>query len=380
MGSNRQTDLDWHPFGWSTPRLLLIGLILALSIALLVFASTSTAGFSPYNANWDGTGEFRELADSHSESVVAPDIDQYDTIEPNTTTAFVFAPERAYNTTAIAKVREFVEAGGTLVVAGNYGPHGNNLLLEVGATAQFEGRVLRDERHNFRSPAMPIANNISSHQLLTGVDALTLNYGTAIEPEEATPIANTSEFGYLDQNGSTTLGEDAELQQYPVVTTESVGEGTVVVVGDPSLFINSMLGETDNTKFATTLIEHRPVTLLDQSHTSSPPPLVATLLLVRSSPVVAAGILSLLVGFIAAISNRFGQHGAPRWKQWIAKIQSTLTPPVSQSHSATIQSPRADKEALIAQLRERHPDWDDDRIDRVITGVLLKHTNEQDNE
>jgi hypothetical protein len=176
------------------------------------------------------------------------------------------------------------------------------------------------------------------------------------------------------------LGEDAELQQYPVVTTESVGEGTVVVVGDPSLFINSMLGETDNTKFATTLIEHRPVTLLDQSHTSSPPPLVATLLLVRSSPVVAAGILSLLVGLIAAISNRYRRHGAPRWKQWSAKIQSTLIPPVSQSHSATTQSPRADKEALIAQLRERHPDWDDDRIDRVITGVLLKHTNEQDNE
>ena len=74
MGSNRQTDLDWRPFGWSTPRLLLIGLILALSLALLVFASTSTAGFSPYNANWDGTGEFRELADSHSESVVAPEI------------------------------------------------------------------------------------------------------------------------------------------------------------------------------------------------------------------------------------------------------------------------------------------------------------------
>ena len=380
MGSNRQTDLDWHPFGWSTPRLLLIGLILALSIALLVFASTSTAGFSPYNANWDGTGEFRELADSHSESVVAPDIDQYDTIEPNTTTAFVFAPERAYNTTAIAKVREFVEAGGTLVVAGNYGPHGNNLLLEVGATAQFEGRVLRDERHNFRSPAMPIANNISRHQLLTGVDALTLNYGTAIEPGGSTAIANTSEFAYLDQNGSTTLGEDAELQQYPVVTTESVGEGTVVVVGDPSLFINSMLGESDNRKFATTLIEHRPATLLDQSHTSSPPPLVTTLLLVRSSPVVAAGILSLLLGLIAAMSNRYGQHGTPRWKQWIAKIQSALIPPVSQSHSATTQSPRADKEALIAQLRERHPDWDDDRIDRVITGVLLKHTNEQDNE
>ena len=101
MGSRR--ELGWRPFGWSTPRLLLMGLVCALGLSLLVVATTSAVGFSPYNANWDGTGEFRELAESRDELTVATDVDQYDTIEPNTTTAFVFAPERAYNTTATAK-------------------------------------------------------------------------------------------------------------------------------------------------------------------------------------------------------------------------------------------------------------------------------------
>lgn len=380
MASNSKTNIEWRPFGWSTPRLLLTGLVLAFGLTLFVGAVTSTAGFNPYNANWDGNSEFRELADSQSELIVGTQTEQYDTVEPNATTVFILSPEHEYNTTATSSVQEFVEAGGTVVVADNYGPHGNELLLEIGAAAQFDGRVLRDERHSFRSPAMPIANNISSHQFVAGVETLTLNYGTAIEPQGATAIANSSEFGYLGRNESATLDEDTELQQYPVVTIESIGEGTVVVVSDPSLFINSMLDEPDNKEFATTLIEQRPVTLLDQSHTTSPPLLVTALLLVRSSPIVAAGILSAIIGLIVIISNWYSRHDTPGWKQWVTKIHLTLIPSVSQSHVGTTQSLRADKEALRAQLSEQHPDWDDDRLDRVITAFLSKHTNEDNDE
>jgi len=383
MAPKREIDIDWRPFGWSTPRLLLAGLVVVACVSLLVVASTSTAGFNPYNADWDGTGEFHEIADTQSELRVITDTEPYETVDPNMTTGFVFAPDREYNTTDVARVAQFVEAGGTLVVADNYGSNGNALLREVGTTARFNGSVLRDERHNFRSPAMPVATNTSSHRLVDGVTALTLNYATAVEPGDATPIVNSSEFAYLSEDGGERLDDETELQQYPVVTVETVGDGTVIVISDPSLFVNSMLDESDNRQFATALVDQRPVTLLDQSHTSSPPPLVAVLLAVRSSPLIAAGSLVVLIGLIVAVGRRPGRLERYSWRQWVEPIQAKLLPASFQSRAAATlesESLTADREALKAELRQRHPNWDDERLDRVIAGVLVEQPESSDNE
>lgn len=383
MATDRNVEIEWRPFGWSTPQLLLAGLVVVACVLLVVVASTSTAGFSPYNADWDGTGEFRELAESRGELTVATDTEQYEYVDPATTTAVVLAPDREYSSADARVVRDFVEAGGTLVIADNYGSNRNTLLSEVGATARFNGGILYDDQTNYRSAALPIAPDISSHRLVSGVGSLTLNYGTVVEPGSATPIANSSEFSYLLENESTTLDDDTDLQQYPVVTVEPVGEGMVVAIGDPSLFINSMIDETDNRQFASTLVEQRTVTVLDQSHTTSPPPLVAAMLLVRSSPLAAAGVLSVLIGLVSAVGTQYGRRERLTGRQLIDQLQSKLRSNTSQARSATALesgSPRADPEALKTQLRKRHPDWDEERLDRVIAGVLSADTEESDNE
>jgi hypothetical protein len=381
MAPDERLDVEWRPFGWSTPRVLLAGLLVAFGLVLLVAATTSTAGFSPYNANWDGNSEFRELADSRGELVVATSTSRYETVDPATSTGFVLAPDRQYGPDDATRIRAFVEGGGTLVVADNYGPHGNALLSEIGATARFDGRILRDERNNFRSSSLPIISDISSHRLLSGVDALTLNYGTAIEPGAATPIANSSDVSYLAANDSDTLENGTEIQQYPVVTVETVGDGRVVAVGDPSLFINSMLAESDNRLFVTTLVDQRTTTLFDQSHGSAPPPLVGVILLVRSSPAIAAAGLAFVIGLIAIVGRESGWHERLPWRQWVTTIRSTV--PWSNARSGVTgdaDAPTADRAALKARLRQRHPDWDEERLDRVIAGVLSEGTNSSDNE
>jgi hypothetical protein len=352
-----------------------MGLVCALGLSLLVVATTSAVGFSPYNANWDGTGEFRELAESRGELTVATDVDQYKRLDPAATTAFVFAPDREYATADGETVREFVEGGGTLVVADNYGSAGNALLAEVGATARFDGRILRDEANNFRSPSLPTVTDISSHQLVDGVETLTLNYGTAVEPGAATPLANSSELSYLAVNDTMTSVQSSNLQQYPVATVEPVGEGQVIVIGDPSLFINSMIDESDNRRFATTLLDQRTRSVFDQSHSAGLPPVVTAILGLQSSPPLAAGLIAVLVGLIAII----GRRESLRSQQWIDSVRLRI-PIGTRSAAVTVDSPNADPEALKAQLRDRHPEWDDDRLDRVITGVLSQHTDSSDNE
>lgn len=375
------SEISWRPFGWSLPRLLLVGLVASLLIVVLLTATTSTAGFSPYNADWDGTGEFRTLAAQNSELTVATNTSQYQQSEPSATVAFAFAIDRNYSTSDAERIRRFVSNGGTLVVADNFGSHGNRLLSAIGARARFDGRVLRDERNNFRSPLTPVVGDTSNHSLVSDVNSLTLNYGSVIEPRGATPLLNSSEFSYVvtDPNGTVTDADD--LQRYPIVTVEGIENGEVIAIGDPSLFINSMLRESDNKQFAGNLIGQGTHTLVDVSHSSNIPPLVFALLELRSSPVLSAGMLILLIGSIAIIDRYSDIKEQPLKIVSDNKIGLRMGTDESQAASEIeSQSPKADPQALKRELRKRHPDWDEERLDTVITGVLPYSEEELTNE
>jgi len=83
--------------------------------------------------------------------------------------------------------------------------HGNALLSDVGATARLDGALLRDERNYYRSPALPVAQPVEEHPYTSGATDLTLNYGTAVTPNDATTLVRTSEFAYLDTDRSGSL-------------------------------------------------------------------------------------------------------------------------------------------------------------------------------
>lgn len=286
------------------PRVLLIVLTLAVVVALGVVAATSTTAFSPYNPAWDGTTDFREdiETDPTTDGVVVRETDQYAAHDPATTVAVVIAPRDTYTGADARRLREFVATGGTLVVLENFGSPGNRLLADVGAEARVDGRLLRDDRHHFRGPTMPIATNVTNHTLTTGVDQLTLNYATAVQPGNATVLVATSEFAYLGtENG--TVEEADELRSYPIATVEPVGDGQVVVVGDPSLVINAMYAEPDNTAFSRGLYADADHVLFDVSHAASVPPVIAALATLRRTPLLQAFLGLGAIGTLAALAR-----------------------------------------------------------------------------
>jgi hypothetical protein len=359
----------------SIPRVVLYALAMTIGLGLVVAASTTGAAFGAYNLEWDGTSDFRELADQRTESQVLLDTEPYERSDANGSIAVVLSLTEPYGPNDTRRVREFVNNGGTLVVADDFGPHSNALLDDLGASARFNGTQLRDERHYYRAPSLPVATNVSETRYTDGVDQLTLNKGTAIDAGNATVVATTSPFAYLDRNGTGNLSAGDELGTYPVVTTESVGEGRVVAVGDPSLFINAMLSRPDNAAFATALFDAHDRALLDYSHAGEQPPLAAASLIFRSSTALQLGVGALGIGavwghawvsggLVGVLRRSLSSVLPPRWRRrlpvWLRGTMSDDDP--------------VDEEAILAALRERYPEWDDARLRRVMTDVLPERT------
>ena len=354
-------DLDY-------PRLLLAGLAVGVLVGVLVAGTTSTAAFGAYNPGWEGVSELRDVAESAgAEPEVVANASRYATVDPGTTVAVVLSPDRAYTDRGAARVREFVRAGGTLVVAEDFGANADPLLAAVGVGTRFDGALLRDERSEWRSPAMPVASAVTDRNTTPyteGVGALTLNYGTTLEPgPNATVLVRSSPFAYRDVNGNGAIDANESLASYPVVAVEPVGAGRVVAVSDPSVFLNSMLARDGNRRFARNLLGSGERVLVDAS-ASTVPPLSAALLGLRSSPVLGFAVAAAVLSLVAAWGIGHG---------WLDRLRSLR--PAGPSRTGRRGTDRsapvgADADALAAYVRRRHPDWDEDRVRRVAQGVL----------
>jgi len=345
---------------WSLPRVVLGALVGAVLVTLVVAAGTSSASLGAYNTNWDGTSQVRAAADSaDTPTTVARNVSTYSTVPANGTLAVVLSPEERYGADASA-VREHVRSGGTLLVAEDYGDGGNELLEAVGATARVDGRPLRDERRAGPGPAFPKASVNGSHPTTDGVDTLVLNHGTVVDPGSATTLANSSPYSYLDGNRNAALDDDETLAARPVVTTERVGEGRVVVVSDPRVFLNAMLERGDNGVFLSALVEGHDRVLLDVSHTSPVPPLAALQLSLQNSPLGTVLVGALSVGVVVVLAGDGLSVDRLRARRQHTVDRGALS--------------RAD---VVAAVRARHPEWDDDRVERVTNSLIQSASNER---
>lgn len=336
----------------SLPELLAGAYIVVVLVALIVAASTSGAAFGAFTFSWEGTSDLRGAADaSDADLQIVTDTAQYGDQPANNTVAFVLSPDQPYTGEEREQLRTFVENGGTLVVADAFGQHSNALLADVGASARFNGDPLRDEQEYYRSPALPVATNVSDHPYVAQSESITINRGTVVEPGQATVLAASSEYGYLDTNRNEELDETETLGSYPVVTAEEVGDGEVVAVSDPSAFINAMLERPGNEAFAESLFALHDRILFDTSHSTDIPPTAMALLTLRGSALLQLALGGGLVLSIMTLGQQtLGGRWAGRDDERVGLSESELR----------------------QLLEERHPDWDDDRRERVITTIMSR--------
>jgi len=270
------------------PRLLLVAVLLVTLSVMVVAVGTSSAAFSSYNYEWDGSSDLRTLAEESGADVhVARSTAEYRNVESDRTTALVLGPTGSYAESEVGAMTAFIESGGTLVVAADGGAGTNRLLDGLGVESEFDGRQLRDEQRFHRSPALPIASPVAESTLTQDVSRITLNHGTAVSPsDDATVLANSSAFSYLDTNANAELDDDEPVRQYPVIVREEQGNGSVVLVSDASVFINTMLERSDNRQLAVNVLADSETVLFDYSNRDGIPPAVAFIHGGSESPII----------------------------------------------------------------------------------------------
>ncbi|MCO8256329.1 DUF4350 domain-containing protein [Haladaptatus sp. AB618] len=338
------------------PTVLVLALAALVLVTVAVGSVTSTTDFGAYNPTWDGTSTLRGwIADAGGGPNVVLDSATYRTLPANRTVVFVVAPRSSKSS---ASLRNFVHRGGTVVVMDDRANTSNALLASLGARARSDGSVLRDERHNYHSPAMPIATNVSNGPLTRNVHRLTLNYGTAVRPHGATPLVSTSDFAYRDSNDNGTLDADESLDSYPVVTAENVSKGRVVVVGDPSVAINSMLSRPGNERFVRGLIAAHDRAVFDYTQVEGPPPFALVLIVVRRSLAAQLALVGALV--LVALGIRHPETVSPAVRRLTERFGVDSEEPTH---------PTLDTDELVVAIEERYPSWSHERIERLVADI-----------
>jgi len=314
------------------------------------------------------------LADDRAEVAVLQSTDGYDDLDAEDATAVVLSPTASYDDASLARVRAFVRAGGTLVVAGDFGTGvgadgsenassvgANELLAGVGAETRVDGRVLRDERFHGATPAMPVATNVSGSPYTDGVDRVALNYPAVLAPgANASVVVRSSAYGYVDENRNDALDDDETLESRPVAATEPVGDGTVVVVSDPSLFVNAMLDDADNRAFAANLFSTSTVAF-DYSHASGLPPLTALVLWLEASALAQLAVAGALVAGAAA---------SMRGRRPVAALAARF----GRDEPGGVG---LSEREVVAFVRDRHPEWDRERVERLAQSINRPSRNDR---
>jgi hypothetical protein len=96
---------------------------------------------------------------------------------------------------------------------------------------------------------------------------LILNYASVLEGSRDYEIlAQSSSFSYLDLNMNSEHDGGEPTGPFPVAIKVRYGSGEIIIISDPSLFINSMIDKGKNLEFAKGLVEGRDYVVIDSAH------------------------------------------------------------------------------------------------------------------
>jgi hypothetical protein len=261
---------------------VLIAAVVAAALLISVpVLNTTKEDFSTYNTAWNGASDAKSLA-SHDGYTTRTVFVLSEIGSSGDGVLFMLNPNSSVGFSGgdASTLQSFVQNGGVLVLANDFG-NGNAVLsgLGVSGAARFNGSLLEDNVSKGVDAPLPLITDVNTSGLTAGVHELYFNYGTALDTSggNVTVLARSSPTSYLltpAGGGATVAGSTGAR---PVLATLDYGKGRIVLLSDPSVFINGMLGLADNEQLLTSMLANLtggdkavPI-MFDESHRTSPP-------------------------------------------------------------------------------------------------------------
>ena len=214
----------------------------------------------------------------------------------------ILIPYLEFSPVELDKLKSFISQGGILVLADDYG-FGNQVLEHLGLKARFSGVALIDPLYYHRQKWMPQILHFIPDPITSDIESLVLNHATCLTSVgESDALALSSTVSFLDRGGHQMYHEGDPLGPLPVISRHNLDNGKVILISDPSIFINSMQGIDDNRILIQNLVSISPgEVFFDQSHLPASnlrqtKTLLATIYSLLITPPGKAGLVLLALG------------------------------------------------------------------------------------
>jgi hypothetical protein len=240
--------------------LMIIAGTMVIVFILAVWFFPANDDFRIDNRFWNGISDFSaaypiQPLDSLNSLPVSPD-----------GATLITIPYLSYTPEELEQLYRFVDRGGRLVLADDYG-HGNQVLERMGLKTRFTGQILLDPMVNYKNRQFPKIAQFHLDPLTDNITSLVFNHATSLADVKADNVlALSSAFSFLDDNGNGTHEDNEPTGPLPVISRHGLGSGQIILIADPSLFINGMEPIEDNAGFIRNIVATSPVLYIDQSH------------------------------------------------------------------------------------------------------------------
>jgi hypothetical protein len=223
--------------------LLVTAVVLMVVVVFIGRLYYSEADFTLENPAWNG---FSRLSGVHLQPIY--NIKDLSGLG-STDTLLIVSPVSNYSAEESSSVAAYMEGGGNVIVMDDFGK-ANILLESIDSPVTINPTPLCEYEYYYTNHSFPIINNLNPSEEMANVSELIMNHPSSLNVSgSAYGLAQTSSRGWLDVNDNSRMDGMEKMGRYTVVARTSYGNGELLVISDPDVFINSMVELGDNQVF-----------------------------------------------------------------------------------------------------------------------------------
>ncbi len=216
-------------------------ILVAAVFILLLHLSANNMEFSRYNTGWNGTSSFFSDLDRHRTTEIT-DPKNLAKHPPNST-LLIIAPQHHPTAKELAAYTAFLKEGNTIFLADDFGT-GKEILTGIDSRITILPGNLSSLDRRYSDPYSVVVYRTAEKSQFILPENIALNRPAALDGGK--PLMLTEVLSWIDINGDHRLNAAEDMGTFPAMAIDTRESGQIIVLSDPSIFINSMYLQEDN--------------------------------------------------------------------------------------------------------------------------------------